>query len=236
VLLTQLKDEPFDWIADWVRLHVRHHGADAVLVLDNNSVSYTSAELSAFLATLGLAAHAVVPLPFDYGNINAKRLRKKAKFLQTGAFNLSRLRFLGQAAGVLRLDIDEVVWSDRGSVFDIAETRRSGYISLPGTWVYVAPSHTGSVRHADHTMVADPPRTCYPKWCVRPDSLVGRQPWENHAIGPVQFSPLFRARGTGYFHCRMLSTGWRGGGARGAAKDLELVRMPQAGILQGATG
>jgi hypothetical protein len=239
VLLTQLKDEPFDWIAEWVRLHQRHHGADAVLVFDNNSTGYTSADLDAHLGTLGLAAHAVVPVPFPYGYIRARRLRAKAMFLQTCAFNIARLRFLGQAAGVLRLDIDEVAWSDRGSVFDVAAASWSGYLSLPGTWVYLAPDPTGSghggtVRHADHTHGADPPRTCHPKWCVRPDSPAGRQPWENHAIGPVQVSPLFRTRGTGYLHCRMLSTAWRDGRNRTAHAGLSLVDLPRARALWGA--
>lgn len=231
VLVTQLKDEPFDWIADWVRVHVRHHGVDAVLVLDNNSTSYASADLDAHLGTLGVAAHAVVPVPFPYGNIRAERWRKKAKFLQTGAFNLARLRGLSRAAGVLRLDIDEVAWSDRGSVFDLAAARWSGYLSLPGVWVYVPPGHTGPVRHADHTLVADPPHTCHPKWCIRPDSPVGRQPWENHAIGPVQLAFPFQSRQAGFLHCRMLSTGWRDGKARGAGPGLRMADLPRAQAL-----
>jgi len=234
VLLTQLKDEPFDWIADWVRLHMRHHGADAVLILDNNSTSYTSADLDAHLGTLGLAAHAVVPVRFPYGNIRSERWRKKAKFLQTGAFNLVRLRGLWQAAGVLRLDIDEIAWSDRSSAFDLAQASWSGYLSLPGVWVYTPPGHTGPVRHADHTLVADPPHACHPKWCIRPDSLAGRQPWENHAIGPVQVAPLFQSRRAGFLHCRMLSTGWRDGKVRGVRTGLHLVDLPRARALWGA--
>jgi hypothetical protein len=234
VLLTQLKDEPFDWIADWVRLHVRHHGADAVLILDNASTGYTSADLDAHLAGLDLAAHAVVPVPFPYGNVQAGRWKKRAKFLQTGAFNLTRLRFLAQAAGVLRLDIDEIAWSDRGSVFDLAAAQRWGYLSLPGQWVYVPPDHTGDVRHADHSQGASPPHACHPKWCLRPDRLLSRQPWENHAIGPVQVAPLFQSRDAGFLHCRMLSTGWRAGKVRGAPRGLRLVDLPRARTLLGA--
>jgi hypothetical protein len=234
VLLTQLKDEPFDWIAEWVRLNVRHHGADAVLVLDNNSVRYTSADLDAHLGTLGLAAHAVVPVPFPYGNIQAERRSKKAKFLQTSAFNVARLRGLDRAAGVLRLDIDEVAWSDAGSVFDLAQARWSGYLSLRGTWVYVPPGHDGPVRHADHTMVADPPHACHPKWCIRPDSPVGRQPWENHAIGPVQLAAPFQTRQAGFLHCRMLSSAWRDGRLRGVHDGRRIVPLPRAPALWGA--
>lgn len=235
VLLTQLRDEPFEWIADWVRLHVRNHDADAVLMFDNASQTYASADLDGLLAGLGLAAHAVVPVPFPYGNISAVKWRKRAKFLQTGVFNVARLRFLGQAAGVLRLDIDEVAWSDRGSLFEDAVRRWLGYVSLPGAWVYTAPGHAGPVRHADHVMVADPPRICFPKWCVVPTGRVGRQTWENHAIGPVPLSSLLHSRHEGFLHCRMLSTGWRGGRTRGASNNLKLVRAPRAELLQIAT-
>lgn len=48
-LLTVLKDENPDWVADWVNYHKEHHGANAVLIFNNNSSIYDSDQLSQLL-------------------------------------------------------------------------------------------------------------------------------------------------------------------------------------------
>jgi hypothetical protein len=49
VIFTMSKDNPIEWILDWVRFNRDIHGADAVLIYDNGSSAYDSATLSAAL-------------------------------------------------------------------------------------------------------------------------------------------------------------------------------------------
>ena len=52
VIFTMSKDNPIEWILDWVRFNRDIHGADAVLIYDNGSSAYDSATLSAALRSV----------------------------------------------------------------------------------------------------------------------------------------------------------------------------------------
>ena len=50
VIFTMSKDNPIEWILDWVRFNRDIHGADAVLIYDNGSSAYDSAALKLALS------------------------------------------------------------------------------------------------------------------------------------------------------------------------------------------
>ena len=48
-LLAMNRDNPLDWIAEWARFHADRHGAQAVVIADNDSRTYGAADLAACL-------------------------------------------------------------------------------------------------------------------------------------------------------------------------------------------
>ncbi|WP_216075142.1 hypothetical protein, partial [Acinetobacter baumannii] len=63
-------------IQDWVRFSRDVHGADAVLIYDNGSTSYSLADLAGALGALdGIAVARVVSWPYKFGpqGFDAKR-------------------------------------------------------------------------------------------------------------------------------------------------------------------
>jgi hypothetical protein len=153
-LLTVSKDNPLRWIADWARFHVRAHGADAALVFDNGSMSYTPGELAEALAGAGLGVVRVAPAPQPYGPIPLRGSRSKGMFLQQALLNLARRRFLGAARAVLQCDVDELVVGRNGrSVFDAAARSRAGFVKFPGVWRTPEGAVDGMALHRDHAGV-----------------------------------------------------------------------------------
>ena len=233
VLMTLSKDNPLPWVRDWVLHHVEHHGATAVLFYDNGSTAYHPDALRELLAGLpGLAAFSVIEVPFLYGNIPARRHRHRAKFLQTSLINIARHRFLHDAAGVLSNDIDEIVVSRRGqSVFEAARKSPLRYVCTPGHWRFARPEDGRMPMHADHIWRADPDRTSAEKWCVVPDSFLGRGSWDVHGVRRYAFNWLAMSRDQIMLHCENISTGWKR--PRDADKDFPVVRDPLAEGLWG---
>ena len=136
VLYAISKNNDITWICDWARFNRDVHGAQALLIYDNQSTDYQVDELLHKLGQIGgLAFVGVVPLPFRFGPPGLG-LRKSwdSNFLQIGSLELARWRFLLDAKSFLNTDIDELVLGRGGaSVFDAAE--RSGIVRFYGRWV-----------------------------------------------------------------------------------------------------
>lgn len=209
VLLTKSKDNEIDWIVDWVQYHAHHHGADAVVLFDNGSTRYRPEAIQAALQALpGRRQIAVISAPFPFGRPGAGRFAVPAQFFQSAVMNIARLRLLGQARAVASLDVDEMVCPPAGeTVFDAAAKSRFGAISFRGTWVETRDGR-GPAPQRDHLChrPATPPANI--KWCVRPDSRMGRRRWGVHRFAEPWFSFTER-RDFSYWHCRATSTSWK---------------------------
>ncbi len=208
VLMAISKNNPIEWIEDWVRYHVSAHRADALLLIDNGSTAYTVEELLSRLSALsGLQTVRILPAPFPYGGPSGGRFHPPAKFLQTSMFNVAQLRFLHFARAVLSVDIDELVSPAAGSIFDAAVRSAFGMVSFFGHWVY--PPRAGTARpQRAHAMRRGRKMIANPKWCVVPNSLAGRFSWAIHRPGGV-FYPLTIRRRFRYWHCYATSTSWK---------------------------
>ncbi len=224
VLCTISKNNELDWICDWVRFNRDIHGAQAVLLYDNDSSAYSPTDLCARLGEIdGLSFVGIVPFAFRFGPPgHGLRQHWDSNFLQICSLEHARWRFLGEARSFLNSDVDELVLSRNGeSVFEAAE--RNGSIRFFGAWVPnldrdLANATEGTrVRHYDFSHVekmrfqARRPfvaNRCQPKWAVAP----GKAPWNSqlthHRIKNwwrgCLWSPSFSFR-----HFRGLSTGWK---------------------------
>ncbi|MGC8202794.1 hypothetical protein ACP2AV_08840 [Aliiroseovarius sp. PTFE2010] len=207
-LVTQFKDTPLDWIVDWARYHASAHGVDAILAFDNGSTLHDTADVQAGLQSIpGVAVSHVVRDPFPYGDAAGGRFVAPAKYLQTAMLNLARLRFFPEAAGVLSLDVDEMLAPvGEGTVFDIAARAPLGLVSFTGAWLFAAPDGPQPQRAHDLHV---PGRVCTnPKWCAVPGKRAARLSWAVHRpAGP--FAPLTRNKALHYWHCHSTSTSWK---------------------------
>jgi hypothetical protein len=228
-IFTMSKNNPIAWILDWVRFNRDIHGADAVLIYDNNSTDYDSATLSRALSGVeGIVRSVVVEWPFKYGpqGIDVKRFWD-SDFCQLGAWEHARWRFLQHAKCVMNSDVDELVVSTTGkSVFERAETSFSGLARYYGRWVVGIADRSPArdsdrmPRHRDYTVRLRAPTwrskllikrdadRCQPKWTLAPQRCPPRAQWKVHTIDSWWPSRLTTSEFS-FRHFREIGSDWK---------------------------
>lgn len=206
VLYTLSKDNKIEWISRWIAFNAANHGADAVLLYDNNSTSYTVAELQSRLraAFPNLTIH-VVNWPFKYGPQGSASGRWDSDFAQHGAFHSARYRFLQNAKSVLNTDIDELIVSSTGaSIFAATEAMEGGYIPVSGP--YVLPLDKQSDNHFDALYLEKAPKNLQFKWCATPRRCPTENQWRTHI---VLNQPSVGAQGFELRHYLLVTNNWK---------------------------
>ncbi len=233
VLLTLSKNNDPGWIEDWARFHVHHHGAEAAVFVDNGS------DYGPEVAEAALRRGGVEPLVLvtrrPFGPRGKKPFANAELFLQFAVLNAVRWRYLQGARAVLNCDVDELVMSPGGSVFDRAVHSRFGYVAFPGRWVYPAPEVQGQTCHGAHDHVDVPPKRCPDKWCMVPSGPLRGYEWRQHMLERLPLPKAFRQRGVWFYHCRAVTDGWksptRARGAAGTVPDPDLRAALEAAGL-----
>lgn len=206
-LMTLQLDNELDWIHDWVRWHAAAQGTDAVVVYDNGSTRYPLADVLEAICVEGIRVAAVVDWPFRYGPQGSDALPWDSDYTQYGAIEHARRRLLRLAAGMLSVDIDELVSpSSGGTVYDEARRAPQGIVTFPGAWAYTSPGATAErPRHADcrWTRADDGPAST--KWCAVPALLPRRAQLAVHGAHGVAM-PMASFH---YWHLRPISTHWK---------------------------
>lgn len=128
------RDNDLDWIGTHVRHHVVHHGLKGVVFFDNGSTRYGLGEIAKELEKTGVQQAVVIDAPMPFGGTNKPGQMHRELFLQTALYNVARLRFLGRARAVLRMDPDEILAEPptHRSVFDEACGSRFGFVRSDG--------------------------------------------------------------------------------------------------------
>ncbi|SNS16228.1 hypothetical protein [Tropicimonas sediminicola] len=203
------RDNRPEWIADWARFHIAEHGLEAMLVMDNASETYPPEAILDALAGTGLKRAVVLRVPQPYGPVRQKKGGGGAKFLQPAMLNLARLRFLHRARAVLNVDLDELVWTRAGSVFDATVASRFGFVTFEGRWRMPSLDAEPPFHHADHRFLRYKDAPCPTKYCLRPDGWRARIGWDVHR--PETWLPTGALKRTdfGYWHCRGVTTNWK---------------------------
>jgi len=223
VIITMSKNNRLEWITDWVRFHRDNHGADAVLIYDNDSTAYTSGELlSALSRVAGIERVVVVDWPFKYGPQGTLRGGWESFYSQHGQLEHARHRYLADAMSVVQGDVDELVVTGE-SIFRMVERSVFGVLVYPGRWVLAprnAATQDGPIRHRDCDLVL-PVRMerralmrrldangCASKWSVVPGRCPSYAQWKTHQIGrwPAAYLPC---RGAAYRHFRQINSSWK---------------------------
>lgn len=207
VLFSLSKDNELLWIKDWVYFYARKHGCDAVLLYDNASTAYNSAELSETIGSIpGIKTAIVVDWPFPYG------VTGYSNFSQFGMLEHARRRFLAFADGAVNADVDElIITSDGSSIFDLLRQSRTGYLRYNRRWIENASnvSHDKRRRYKDYVYFAHEIEPLVrPKWAIVPSRCPEEGWWRVHGVDGVQpdlkISGKLLAR-----HFKAINTNWK---------------------------
>lgn len=218
--LTKSRNNDLRWLWDWADYHARVHGLEGVVLFDHMSDRYTAADVEATLSSVpGIRSVCVIESAYPFGPTNDNN----ALFLQVAEMNIARLRFLPRAAGVLCVDIDELVApSPDGSVFATARKSPLGYALFRGSWRYPQPAAKSRPRlHRDHVLRREGERDCQTKYCIRPKGLFGNVHWDIHGSVRGFLKPRLVTTKLHYWHCWGISTSWKND--RGEARGEGLV-------------
>ena len=222
VIHTLSKNNDPRWIRDWIAFYRNIHGADGVLLYDNNSTIYDTRELQAELrADFPGMAVIVQDWPFLYGPqgglagaVDGRETAWDSDYCQTGSLQHARLRYLLSARSVLNVDIDELVLSDRGrSIFAATEQSRHGFTKFAGAWISSANARGATqadCRHADFVLRDGlEEETCPPKWCIVP-ARNGRwkHTWSVHNVFGAKFNRTLSDEFV-YRHMKGISNNWK---------------------------
>lgn len=228
VLFTQSRNNDLRWIQDWVRFSRDIHGADAVLIYDNNSDRYSPEDLAQALGEIGgIAAVRIVDWPYKFGpqGIDARRYWD-SDFGQHGVWEHARRRFLEAAASVQGSDVDEFILTPSGrSIFEAVEAEPFGVLRYEGRWVIgiegrdPPPGKPGRL-HRDYTvtrrerpvkrlgiLTVDADR-CPPKWTLVPSRIPDSAQWKIHSIGG-HIPSRWMTKAFSYRHFREISDSWK---------------------------
>jgi len=215
-LIALSKDNRLEWIFDWAKHHVKKQGVQAILLIDNNSTVYNTDQIHETLKSVpGLQQHGIIEAPFSWGPTNVKD-RKHAWFLQTAMLNLARLRFFSKAAGVLSVDIDELVFTKKNkTIFDFANQSILGFCISRQYWIYpkLAINSSNPPFHADHVYYENSPKVNahqskkQTKFCVNPAKQIGMKWWKVHG-SPLPLNRLAVTPKVWHYHCFGISTNW----------------------------
>lgn len=217
VLFTINKNNRLDWIRTWAQWHADHHGTDAVILVDNGSSDYSVDDLEqTLLSVRGLEAVSVLSMPQKFGPLDHWVLTYHfwPRFLQISMTSLVLRRFGMLAKGIINCDIDELMWANGTSIYDLAEETELGALRVPGQWMEAAyegdvPADHFGYRHRRKGIKA---RLSPPK-CV----LVPTRPWVQdlsvhpylHRIHGAPNGHRTFTREAKFWHFRGINTNWK---------------------------
>ncbi|WP_354675183.1 hypothetical protein [Cupriavidus alkaliphilus] len=207
VLYTLQKNNDIQWINDWIDWYVRSHGAEVVIIYDNDSDKYDVNELRAKTTRYDCFIH-IDRVPFKYGPGAFNGSAWDSDFLQYAMFEHVRYLHCHNRTKLLQVDIDELVFTRHGAaVYDLAlENAAINFFS--GRWIEVPNTgDVGKVDHAAHSLV-DISTHCPNKWLANlggmPDEVFFRV--HDSQGGGAKKYQLEDVR---YLHFRSVSTNWK---------------------------
>ncbi len=225
-IVTVSKNNELAWIEDFARYHKAVHGLQAMLFFDNGSDAYAPSDIAQTLERAGLERAMVISVHKSWGargTLPDGSSDWRGMTLQLSLLNIARLRYLAEARAVLNCDIDELVWSTGGSIFDLARRNPLGFVQFRGVWRWAEQPEARLVRHADHHLSMVPEARCPSKWCLNPRGPLGWASWEVHRLARLPWMRVTSGtNGAGFWHFRSISKNWKTSGHRtGLPKDVK---------------
>lgn len=214
--ITLQKDNDPIWIKDWIQFYSSEHGADTFIIYDNNSERYSPDNLGQLLSEhLPDGCHvSIMSWPFKYGPNDHRRPHTiwlaDSDYCQRGMLEHARRRFLTDAAGVISVDIDELIFREnRMTLYDALKISKTGYIEVPGVMIEAntaSPSET--VRHKNYFKIgsSETVESSPAKWAAVPSKLSPTVQWSQHSVVGANICP--QSSNFCFGHFRAINTNW----------------------------
>lgn len=217
-LMTLQKDNPISWIQQWIAYHRDNLGVNGVVIYDNNSTQYSTAELEAAIQTNGVTVKVVEwnvpygPQGFDCNHYNTW----DSDYAQSSMFEHAKRRYLSSAKLAINCDIDELVVIQNGTINDIISSldqeQLAGYCYL-GRWIEPYDSANNTLastvpleeRKFSDYYCTDTRNTIGigNKWMIIPERSLNVQ-WSVHSSG----APMRQNTDIYYGHYMAMNTNW----------------------------
>lgn len=136
-MVTMQKNNPIEWIRQWIEYHGKVHGIDGFLIYDNGSTDYSANDLEQRLNDLPYQI-SVVEWPYPYGPQGSDHAPWDSDYGQYVMLEHAKYRYLSNAALVLNNDIDELIVTKDISIDDIMQylkSSQSGCLGYKGIWI-----------------------------------------------------------------------------------------------------
>jgi len=215
VMVTLQRDNPIEWIEQWMDYHYRVHGIDGFLIYDNASTKYDVGQLDYRLHRPYLKIK-VVPWPYPYGPQGSDHAPWDSDYGQYCMLEHAKYRYLSHASMVLNNDIDELIVTKGPTLEQIRTQLDQGphhCLYYLGKWIepHDVPNNKGayeipleSRRFRNYCCMDDNnKRGIGNKWMLVPKNCMQYQ-WRVHQIsGPAgQSTDLY------YAHYLAMNTNW----------------------------
>lgn len=226
-----------DWIADWAKFYHMEHGADAVVIFDNNSDAYDKADIAKALCDVkGIEVVNVVDWPFQFGTMDrvgqAHGGNPYVRFAQPVMYMSFYLRLAALAKSIVNVDVDELVLSLKGrSIFEFVEKRIFGCAKFERFLVEnVAEAPIDSNFSFDSFVYRNRAKLGrqdqFKKWAMAPKKV-----WPKHMIALPNthwlsgiWNPYPVAKDFRCYHFAGINTGWRAKTQKGERKEWQHER------------
>ena len=222
VLFTMSKDNELAWIREWAHYHATIQGADAIVLFDNGSTRYETAEIEATLRSVrGIKRAAVLSWPYRYGATDMAAIPNPyyGLFLQIASMSVVLRRYAARAHGLLNCDIDELPSAPDGeTAFDLAHASAHGLVVMRGQFIEAVPTRRTNGRvpiHRDYLSRRRDPlaRLSRPhKWALDPTrpwvADLGVHPYMHWIEGCSWFRKT-QPPGLFHWHFRGINTNWK---------------------------
>lgn len=215
VMVTLQRDNPIEWIEQWMDYHYRVHGIDAFLIYDNSSKNYTPGDLDHKLSRPYLKLK-IVPWPYPYGPQGSDYAPWDSDYGQYCMLEHAKYRYLSNAALVLNNDIDELIVTQGPTLTQIQQQLDAGphhCLYYLGRWIepYDVPNSKSAhlvdlaERKFKNYCCTDPNNSTGigNKWMLVPKHNMQFQWRVHHIAGPAgQSTDLY------YGHYLAMNTNW----------------------------
>lgn len=215
-------------VAEWLKFHVTHHGAEAALILNRAKPATDKGFFNRIKKKIGNLAglkrlvvlNAKVPLglpdlPNESHPINVPGAPGKdrmeipdpepwnAPLGELLIYELVRARFLDTARAVANIDVyDLLAIEGDENIFDRAVKATTGALSLEGVQIYPWRIRNGESGHfGDHICVQFDSKNLRKRWCVAPEKLGKNTVWRLIRVVGSNPAPDETAR---YYRCMSL--------------------------------
>lgn len=217
-LMTLQLNNPLVWIQDWATFYNRIHQVDTVIIYDNGSSAYTVQEIADTVSAVeGIKNICIIQWDFKYGP-QGKPWGTDAPwdsdFCQIGALQDARLRFLGNSAGMINADIDELFHPTESGINIFQTLETSGLSTLNVEGYNIEKNITSNMENELDTV----PRF-YHFWEKKKSAVRGVRKWITkpsrwtHAMNPTAhyihnatYSPV-KSFSIGHYYS--INTGWK---------------------------